>query len=269
MSVPCGQCIGCRIDYSKMWAARMVHESQLHEENCFLTLTYAPEFIPPGGTLVKQHLQLFFKRLRKKLGSKRIRYYAVGEYGEQSLRPHYHAILFGHDFRDKQLFSRGRGYSVYTSQTLLDVWQLGHCTIGEVNAQTCAYTARYVTKKINGARKAEHYRRLDPESGEVLDVLPEFSTQSRRPGIAADWFHHYRSDVYPDDFVLLDHRRSKTPRFYDKLLDRVEPGLLLQIKSRRMHAARARESDNTAERLAQRETCLKAKLSLNQREPKQ
>lgn len=248
-----------------MWAARMVHEAQQHSENCFITLTYSNEHLPAGGTLVKSHLQKFFKRLRKSVNEKKIRYYAVGEYGEKLSRPHYHAIVFGHDFRDRVLFSRGHDYLLYLSAQLSDLWTAGHSTVGDVNAATCAYVARYVTKKVTGARAAEHYERVSLSTGEVYSVLPEFAVMSRRPGIAAGWFDRYRSDVFPDDFVLLDGKKSKTPRFYDKLLERLDPDELEKIKLKRLAAAKKRADNNTPERLDVRERVLKAKLQTLER----
>ncbi len=129
--VACGQCLGCRLDRSRMWAARMVHESTLHDDNCFVTLTYAEE--PYGGTLVKEHFQKFMKRLRKKIAPRRVRYYQCGEYGEELRRPHYHAVLFGFDFEDKELISENGGDRLYTSKMLEEVWGYGFVTIGEMN----------------------------------------------------------------------------------------------------------------------------------------
>ena len=100
VNLPCGQCVGCRLERSRQWAMRCVHESQLYEKNCFITLTYNNDFIPPGNTLVVKHFQDFMKRLRKKYGDG-IRFFHCGEYGEKTGRPHYHAILFNHDFDDK------------------------------------------------------------------------------------------------------------------------------------------------------------------------
>lgn len=266
LAVPCGQCIGCRIDYSKMWAARMMHEAQLHDQNCFITLTYDQEHLPPGNTLVKCHLQKFFKRLRKSLGDKKVSYYSVGEYGELNQRPHYHAILFGHDFGDRVLFTRGHDYLLHTSAELSKLWPDGHCTVGDVTPQTCAYTARYVLKKINGAKAAEHYERVNPHTGQIHQVQPEYSAMSRRPPIAQNWFQRYATDVFPDDFVLLNGKKSKTPRYYDKLLDKVDPAQLEKIKQKRLDNAKRHRDNNTDERLAVREKVLKAKLKTLERQ---
>ena len=95
LEVPCGKCIGCRIAKRKEWSLRMLHELTYHPQSSFVTLTYDDYHLPPCCSLKKRHLQLFLKRLRKNLGERRIKYFACGEYGGQTMRPHYHAILFG------------------------------------------------------------------------------------------------------------------------------------------------------------------------------
>ena len=100
IKLPCGQCVGCRLERSRQWAVRCMHEASLYKRNCFITLTYSNEYLPPNMSLVKSDFQKFMKRLRKRCGSS-VRYYYCGEYGENFGRPHYHAILFGFDFKDK------------------------------------------------------------------------------------------------------------------------------------------------------------------------
>jgi len=109
MSIPCGQCIGCRLERSRQWALRCVHEAALYQDNCFITLTYNDENLPKTQTLVLEDVQKFWKRLRKHFKTKQIRYYLAGEYGELTLRPHYHACVFGFDFKDKILWSIREG----------------------------------------------------------------------------------------------------------------------------------------------------------------
>ena len=108
LTLPCGQCIGCRLNYSRNWAIRCVHESSLHEHNCFITLTYNDENLPLNGSLDLKHFQDFMKRLRKKV-SVPIRYFHCGEYGSRLQRPHYHLLLFGLDFPDKKFWKMSRG----------------------------------------------------------------------------------------------------------------------------------------------------------------
>lgn len=223
ITLPCGKCIGCRIDYSRMWAVRCMHESELHASNCFLTLTYSDDSLPSGGSLVKRDLQLFFKRLRKQLGSVKVRYYAAGEYGESLLRPHYHIILFGHDFaEDRVLWKVSHGSKLYRSSLLEQCWPYGYSLVADVNYKTCAYVARYVTKKIGGKLADSHYAGLQPE----------FSVMSRRPGIARDWINKYIDDVYPADYVVMDGIKLRPPRYYDIVYDITEDDMD-DIKERR------------------------------------
>src|SRR3954449_8205389 len=88
-SLPCGQCIGCRLERSRQWAMRCVHENKMHPRSSFVTLTYDDKNIPPAGSLSKRDFQLFMKRLRKSQ-SNPLRFFACGEYGETTHRPHYH-----------------------------------------------------------------------------------------------------------------------------------------------------------------------------------
>jgi len=118
IELPCGQCIGCRISHSKQWAMRCVHEASLYDNNCFITLTYNPENLPPDCGLIKSDFQKFMKRLRKSYPSNKIRYYQCGEYGDKNNRPHYHALLFGFNFDDwVYLFDSPGGEQIYTSPT--------------------------------------------------------------------------------------------------------------------------------------------------------
>lgn len=207
--------------------------------------------------------QLFMKKLRKALGSKKIRSFACGEYGETNLRPHYHAILFNHDFEDKVFFSRDRhGNVLYTSKFLTDLWSYGHCTTGAVTFESAAYVARYVMKKYVGERADDHYTRVHPVTKKIVRVQPEFVTQSRRPGLGAPWLERFKSDVYPSDFIIARGMKMNPPRFYDQKLTEEE---LEKIKRRRKSNGLKFKADNTPERLAVREIVKESKLSLLKR----
>ena len=104
VQLPCGQCIGCRLEKSRQWAMRIAHESSLYDQNCFLTLTFSDEHLPQNLSVSKRDLQLFMKRLRKHFAPRKIRFFQCGEYGELNMRPHYHSILFNVDFPDKYLW---------------------------------------------------------------------------------------------------------------------------------------------------------------------
>lgn len=270
VKLPCGRCTGCRIDRSRMWAARCVHEAQLYDENSFLTLTYRSEDLPRAGTLVPRHFTLFAKRLRKHLGSKRVRYFHCGEYGDDNSRPHYHALLFGHDFPDKKFHKNNfQGDPIFTSKVLDDLWQLGHCYLGAVTFESAAYVARYVMKKITGDLANHFYQALDPDTGELVPIVPEYMTCSR--GIGRGWFERFSSDVFPSDFLVVDGRKIPVPRFYEKLLKRQDADALAAVKSKRRKTAvnpktiLKRVRNSRPKRLVVRETVVKSRLNLSKR----
>lgn len=265
--LPCGQCIGCRIDRTRSWTTRIIHEAQLHESNSFITLTYAPEHIPEDHGLRKRDFQLFMKRLRKSFPQK-IRYYMCGEYGEKLGRPHYHAILFNIDFKDKYLCKTQRGNKIYRSPKLEELWPLGSSEIGSVTEKSAAYVARYVMKKVNGDMAKDHYEKTDPETGEIYKVIPEYNQMSLRPGLGHDWYKKYKTDVYPkDEIILSSGKRATPPKYYDKLLERTDPEIYWIIKDTRQAVAQA-STDNTPERLAAREKCALARNKTLKRELK-
>lgn len=264
IELPCGKCIGCRIDRSQQWATRLMQEAQFHEYKIFITLTYDDEHLPKGGTLVKRDYQLFMKRLRKRFSDVKIRFFACGEYGDQTDRPHYHAILYGIDFADKKIFERGKDgiNHTYTSETLRNLWGLGHVHIGSLTWTSAAYVARYVIKKVGGPMADEHYRRTDLTTGEQYQLQPEYINMSTKPGIGAKFYEKYQSDIYPSDFLIVQGKRKKVPAYYDRKLDAENPEFLEQIKSRRSAKARTptARANSTPARLQARETCQKAKL---------
>jgi len=252
IQIPCGQCIGCRLERSRQWAIRCVHEATLHEDNCFVTLTYKPELLPADGSLNKKHFQDFMKRLRFHT-NKKIRYYHCGEYGSQFQRPHYHALLFGLDFPDKKLWKESEGFKLYTSETLSSIWGFGFVTIAAVTFETAAYTARYILKKQNGDSAADHYQAINQDTGEINFIQPEYTTMSRRPGIAADWLKKWKMDVYPSDEVIMKNKKMRPPKFYDTIFERDDPGAMKAIKRKRVQQAKKHAEDQTHDRLAQRE----------------
>lgn len=256
VKVRCGRCIGCREDRSKAWAIRCVHEAQMHDENCFITLTYSDKNLPYGGTLVKCHFQMFMKRLRKSLGSKKISFLHCGEYGEKLQRPHYHALLFGHDFSDKVLWKRSP--NLYTSATLSQLWPMGFSTVGALTFESAAYVARYTMKKMVGR---EHYERI-LDTGEIFNLLPEYITCSIRPGIGRRWIEQFKSDVYPSDEVVINGGKLRPPKYYDKRLELDDSELSKRIKWNR-HGGPAK--DETPERLAVREEVKLSKIQLLKR----
>lgn len=265
VKLPCGQCIGCRLDRQASWALRLTHESKLHDISCFVTLTYDNDHLPRGKTLVKRHVQLFMKRLRDSLKPRKVRFFACGEYGPKDLRPHYHIILFGWMPDDLKLHTKQKTYRVHTSRTLSALWQdQGFVTVTDVNSAVCAYTARYVLKKVNGDRKAEHYTRIT-EDGEMIEVSPEFSLMSRRPGIGHGFYEKFEKELRANDSGILNGRRKKLPAYYDKILAKQDEKRVERIKYERQQEARKHRDNNTPERLAVRETVVNARVKLFQK----
>jgi hypothetical protein len=242
---------------------RCLHEAQLHDDNCFITLTFSPEEIAKREnpySLDVRDFQLFMKRLRKHFKSKKIRFYHCGEYGEKYGRPHYHAILFGIDFPDKVLHTVNNGNRLYVSETLQKLWPYGYSSIGDMTFESAAYVARYCMKKITGDAAEEHYAIIDSETGEYLgQKKPEYATMSRRPGIAAGWFDKYKGDVYPKDYLTLNGKKMRPPKFYDRYLEKLDPIEHEAIKDRRSVFDAKRAANTTTERLKVREKVLKAK----------
>ena len=257
VDVACGRCIGCRVDKSREWALRCVHESSLHESNCFITLTYDDEHLPEYGSLCKRDFQLFMKKLRKGHDD-RIRFFHCGEYGDDGWRPHYHAILFGYDFPDKSYVGRRKGNSVYRSDELEERWPKGFSLIGDMSWSAAAYVARYVLKKVSGEAAADRYiRDVNVETGEAIVVEPEYITMSRRPGLGKGWLEKYAGDCYPKDFVTVDGRKFAVPGYYDSVFEDVET--LDKVKYRRRY--RRDVENSTLERLATREVVKKSEIS--------
>lgn len=261
VEVACGQCVGCRLERSRQWAIRCVHEASLYQDNCFITLTYSKENLPKDGSLNLRHFQLFMKRLRKRFGSG-IRFFHAGEYGSLYGRPHYHACLFNFDFDDKVLFREHNNTKLYRSASLEELWTYGYSSVGSVNFKSAAYVARYIMKKITGDLAHDHYLNIDDSTGELFTILPEYTTMSRRPGIGKGWLDKFSSDVYRNDEVVLNGRSMKPPKFYDSQFEIAFPDDFAVVKSKRVRAALSRSADNTSERLLVREKCKASQVKL-------
>jgi len=213
MEVPCGQCMGCRLAKTASWAVRIMHESKTHEVNCFVTLTYDDEHIPKNRTLEKKDLCNFFKRLRKKLHPRKIRYYACGEYGDLTERPHYHAIIFNYWPEDISLLKETGYGKLYQSDEIESTWGKGMISVAECSYETAAYTASYVTKKVTGKKSSEHYQGRQPE----------YSVQSNRPGIGRAWYEEYKQEVWDNNSVLARGREITAPQYYKIQLKKTDP----------------------------------------------
>lgn len=263
VTIPCGRCSGCRLEKSRQWAVRCTHESTLHLNNSFITLTYDSANLPPYGSLQISHFQKFMKRLRKELGKngKKLRFFHCGEYGDREGRPHYHALLFGFDFSDKYYWrTTDRGDKLYRSPTLERLWPFGASEIGNVTFESAAYVARYNMKKITGPMAEDYYSRVNLNTGEIVKIQPEYLTMSRRPGIGAGWFDKFKTDAYPSDKLTLRGKQMRPPRFYDNRYEILDPVRMDKIKAKRAREGKKCVDNNTPERLAVREEVQQHKL---------
>lgn len=263
LDLPCGQCFGCRLERSRQWAIRCMHEAQMHESNCFITLTYKDECLPDDHSLHYEAFQKFMKRLRRKVGA--VRFLMCGEYGEQYGRPHFHACIFGYDFPDKvHHVNLPSGSRLYRSDELSALWPYGFASVGAVTFESAAYVARYSMKKVKSVGMsalgmAEKYTYVLP-TGEIISRRPEFGHMSLKPGIGASWFEKFKTDVFPGGKVVARGVESQAPRYYDKLLERLSPEEYDNMAMGRFVETLGREADNTPERLAVRETVAKARV---------
>lgn len=190
MHVPCGKCAFCVRKAINAWCTRLRHELEASSSAFFLTLTYDNENLPADGELNKRDLQLFIKRLRK--ANPGIRYFAVGEYGTQGERPHYHAVIF----------------NLLDLSLVTDNWKLGFVKGSRANAGRIRYMVSYMALPQDVSHRQAPFRLM-----------------SRRPGIGSAYlekmgeFHRARCDPVIYDFGTA----NAMPRFYkDKLYTKAQ-----------------------------------------------
>lgn len=243
ITVPCRLCIGCRIDYARIWGIRICHEQQITQqmglESSFITLTYDNENLPKDMSLNKgqySDMTLFLKRLRE---DGKFRYFQCGEYGKSCKecgkskdncscteykewlgRPHHHMALFGLSFNDKKAYGKSKkGNMQYTSKRLNEKWKKGMCYIGELNFDSAVYAAKYMCKKVIGKGEQFEKRYGVKDKDEYYNGrLPEYVTMSRRPGIGKYWFEKYYKEIYNNDYIVFNGVKMSPFRYYDELL---------------------------------------------------
>ncbi|MEM2002726.1 MAG: hypothetical protein QXT77_08790 [Candidatus Methanomethylicaceae archaeon] len=228
--MPCRQCIGCRLERSRQWATRLMHETKFHSGAIFLTLTYSDEMLPKNRSLNPSDLTTFIKDLRARndyYGKEKIKYFAVGEYGDATNRPHYHLALFGsYDCRSPESIPEEparSGDRQFSHPDFSAVWDKGLHRYSELTFESAAYVARYCLKKISGAKQETHYG----------ERVPEFQRNSN--GLGKGHFDAWKNDIYPSDQVVLPGRGAfLPPPYYDRLLEKVDPALFAQVKKRRI-----------------------------------
>lgn len=262
VQLPCGQCLGCKRERARQWAVRLMHECQMHEVSCFVTLTYDDAHLPAGGNLRKRHFQDFMRRLRATSAGP-VRYFHCGEYGENFGRPHYHAILFGVDFADKVLFKRSPTGDLFTSEALSKLWSFGFASVGNVTFESCRYVAQYCVKKVTGKGAKAHYQKVDPATGEIVFIQPEYVTMSRKPGIGAGWFDKFSGDVFPSDEVVVSGKVGRPPRYYFKKLDEAAA---VSVRELRRAFGDRQFDDNSPRRLRDKAEVAQSKMKFFRRD---
>lgn len=266
IEIPCGQCYECRLKRSREWAIRGVHESQMHKDNCFLTLTYDDDHLV-SPSLIYKHFSDFLKRLRYYYPHDKFSYMVCGEYGETNpctgivdgglYRPHFHCILFGFNFPDRVPVKYIGQSDLMKSKELDKIWGYGACRIGEVTFESISYVARYIMKKITGDKAKEHYTIITSE-GEMIERVPEMFQVSRRPAIGKRWFQKYGKDVIHHDKTIARGKEVNIPRYYDKQIPKVILGMLQRDREEK---GRRYIKDHTDSRDKVRETIVKAGLN--------
>lgn len=241
VQVPCGTCFLCRQEYARQWAVRLMHEASRHEKNAFITLTYDEKNAPTDGGLHYDDLQKFWKRLRKRHG--KLSYYAVGEYGDRTHRPHFHACVFGMDFADQALTIRQAPQRLYTSMALQQAWGKGLVSAGAITFETARYTASYVMKKL-GEKKT--YRRLDEETGELIALEQPRALMSRNLALA--WWKEWKQGVIDHDRVVVQGRPQKPPKAYDQWLKGHDEEKATEIKAQRKARVKTETEEKTRAR---------------------
>ncbi|UPW41637.1 replication initiator protein [Peromfec virus RodF8_33] len=271
VEIPCGKCIGCRLMYSKQWMVRCLLEREYHDSAYFLTLTYTDDSVPISWyhdpkhdtgeafqalTLRKKDFQGFMKRLRRYSGQD-LRFFAAGEYGPKTFRPHYHAIVFGLYLDDLKLYACDHGINYYTSEFVSKCWSvphkgrrrkdelpepMGRVLIGDCTPQSCAYVSRYVTSKLMGPSSWFYH---------VFNIEPPFALMSRNPGLARLWYDDHPGWKDEDYIHIADVEKGlkvRPPHYFDYLLDKEDPEELERVKQARrrisQYAERLRASQS-------------------------
>lgn len=267
LTLACGQCIGCRLERSRQWAVRIMHEAQMHERNSFITLTYDKDHLPADGSLNVKHYQNFTKAFRRHLVAvdelqpkkpkQELKYFHCGEYGDLNARPHYHSAILGQNFIHDRIPQKTTeaGFTLYTSETLSALWPHGLHRIGDLSFESAAYVARYILKKVTGSRADDHYaHKIDLDTGEVHYRKAEYTTMSRNPGLGKSFFDKYFEEIYRDDEIIVNGKPGRPPKYYDQLMEKKDADLMTKIKQKRVAQGEIHENNNTPDRLHTRET---------------
>lgn len=263
----CGQCLECRLEYARKWSVRLMAEAQ-GKSCCFLTLTYDDEHLPESGSISKRAVQLFLKKLRKRVSC---RYFAAGEYGDKYKRPHYHLALIGVPVDSPLFENRKWNSSCKVWHATMKEWPNGFVAVGNLTVDSANYIAGYMVKKVKGKKAKEHYAELGIE--------PEFALMSRKPGLGYDYLMQNYQFLRENGFMVFKGHKVTLPRFfYERLFTQEERKEMAELRQFDLYKTECRkwrdvdyvrkmygEALQAQGRQKQRERNLKAKLSMKKR----
>ena len=262
LTLSCGHCVHCKMKKTREWALRSMHEAQMHDRSCMLTLTYNEASLPPFGELRHSHFQSFMKRYRKAVWKKyrvRVKFFMCGEYGSNDQRPHYHALVFGFDHPEKYHWRRTKkGHAQYRDELLDKAWDYGHAEIGTCTWASAQYIAGYIWKKQKADDKS--YLREDDKGNQKI-VKQEYIKASN--GIGKSWYHSFKRDCVKG-YVTMEGRKFPVPRYYRKLMEKYDPELYAEAEKNLKEWARRLDGEDWYETY-QREVVLNAKLDMSDR----
>lgn len=207
---------------------RVTHEHLYWPEACFVTLTYAPEHLPKDGSIDKEELQRFFKRLRKNLDGRKIRYYATGEYGDRTYRPHYHAIIMGISLAEHHIGQKGH----CLKGPINDAWEKGFVNLGTVNAKSIRYVANYINKVYHDPDLAERMYRGKTQPFKILSN-----------GMGKEWVKDNLGFLMENACIRIKGNEVSLPLYYAREIERLEelmglePMIMEELKLRGLSKA--------------------------------
>lgn len=260
LELPCNKCPSCKLRKAKEWALRCWHESQMHEQSAYITLTYRDADLPKNNNLDHRDFQLFMKRLRVKYSGRRYSYFMCGEYGDVTHRPHYHVVLFGYWPPDAVFHRTENKHRYFKSEELDNLWQKGFTDTSYVSYHSAGYVARYTLKKQLADKELQDRYVYADEHGEMHVRKFEYVRMSTDPAIGKSWFEKYKQQTIEHDLVRDPNGvECPVPRYYLDQLKKENPELHEQLAQARLEKARA-NTDNTPDRLRQKAICTEAKL---------
>ena len=275
LELPCGKCLGCQQTRANHWAERCKHHASQYLNNSFLTLTYNDYWQPDDRNVQPRDLQLFLKRLRKRLHRvlagqtqqkpprdprnlilsdprRPLRYFACGEYGETTGRPHYHLLLFNADFAGQQI-GASHGNQLRINDHIAACWtdprtgsSYGNHTVGTATAGAVAgYIAKYVLKS----------HRYNSLNNPICDrdgvanpnwIRPPFVRMSK--GIGNEWLTKYHSDLARGYYTDGHGRKQAIPRYYKrKLKEAYKHTAMILEEYQHIYTQQTKDSDKNSE----------------------